>query len=108
MTVRNIDLALLRTFIAVVETGRMTSAAQVVGRSQGAVSQQIKRLEEELACSLFKRGVRMRLARSGERLLAKSHQLLRLNDETVSNLQRSDFAGEVRLGVGYDIVQIFL
>jgi DNA-binding transcriptional LysR family regulator len=42
---RNIDVGLLRAFVAVADTGRMTTAAKVVNRSQGAVSQQIHRLE---------------------------------------------------------------
>jgi DNA-binding transcriptional LysR family regulator len=105
MVSRNLDLALLRTFVAVAETGSMTTAAQVVKRSQGAISQQIKRLEAELRCALFRRGLRLRLTRAGEKLLAKSYQLLSLNDEAFSSLQRADFAGEVRLGVAHDVVR---
>jgi len=44
---RNIDIALLRTFAAVAETGGMTKAAQVLNLTQAAVSQQIKRLEDQ-------------------------------------------------------------
>lgn len=108
MSTRHLDLAVLRTFIAVAETGRMTSAAARVRRSQGAISQQIRRLEEQLGCPLFQRGSPLRVTRGGERLLARAHQLLRLNDETLSSVQRADFVGEVRLGVAYDIVRSLL
>jgi DNA-binding transcriptional LysR family regulator len=49
----DIDVSLLRSFVAVAETGRMTTAAKVVNRSQGAVSQQIKRLEDLFRTPLF-------------------------------------------------------
>ena len=52
---RDIDIALLRAFVAVVETGSVTSAARLLNRTQAAVSLQIKRLEELLDQQLFKR-----------------------------------------------------
>ena len=42
---RDIDVSLLRAFVAVAETGRMTRAAKVVHVTQSAVSQRIQRLE---------------------------------------------------------------
>ena len=104
-TPRDIDVGLLRAFVAVAETGRMTTAAKVVHLSQGAVSQQIKRLESLFATQLFTRSSdAARLTREGERLIVRAHRLIALNDEVVSEMRQVDFTGEVRLGVPHDIV----
>jgi DNA-binding transcriptional LysR family regulator len=96
---------LLRAFVAVAETGRMTTAARVVNLSQGAVSQQIKRLESLFQMNLFDRAAdAARLTRDGERLIAQAHRLITLNDDVLERMQHADFSGEVRLGVPHDIV----
>jgi DNA-binding transcriptional LysR family regulator len=103
---RNIDIALLRTFVAVAETGRMTGAAKVVHLTQGAVSQQIKRLERLLQQRLFDRRTdSARLTRDGEKLIMQAHRLIALNDEVVDQMRELDFTGEVRVGVAHDIVR---
>lgn len=102
---RNLDLRLLRTFIAVAETGRMTRAAQVVNLTQSAVSQQVMRLENSLQLTLFdRRADAARLTREGERLLARAQRLVAANDEIVNEMRRAEFSGEVRLGVPHDLV----
>jgi DNA-binding transcriptional LysR family regulator len=102
---RDIDVGLLRTFVAVADTGRMTSAARVVNVSQGAVSQQVKRLEELLRVTLFARMAEAaRLTRDGEKLLPLAHRMIALNDEVAEQMGRIDFAGGVRLGVPHDVV----
>jgi DNA-binding transcriptional LysR family regulator len=101
----NIDTALLRAFVAVAETGGMTSAARLVNLTQAAVSQQVKRLEETFGRQLFERDRRgLRLTPSGERLLVRARRLLALNDEVWALMTAPDFTGEVRLGVPHDIV----
>ena len=81
---KDLDIALLRAFLAVVEAGGVTRAAAALGISQAAASQQIKRLEEALDCRLFERaGRRLVLAPAGERLLAQARRLLALNDEVL-------------------------
>ncbi|HXP65724.1 MAG TPA: LysR family transcriptional regulator [Steroidobacteraceae bacterium] len=102
----NIDIALLRSFVAVAETGQMTAAAKVVNRSQGAVSQQIMRLEQVFGLILFERRKNQiaQLTREGEKLLAQAHRLLAMNDAVVAEMRETDFAGEVRLGVPHDVV----
>jgi DNA-binding transcriptional LysR family regulator len=102
---RNLDITLLRAFLAVVEAGGVTRAAAALGVSQAAASQQIKRLEEALDCRLFERqGRGLALAPAGERLLAQARRLLALNDEVWSVMRTPSFEGEVRLGVPYDII----
>ena len=79
---RNLDTALIRSFVTVAETASMTAAANALHLTQGAVSQQIKRLEEAFDCALFERDRRgLRLTNPGERLLGKAKRLLGLNDE---------------------------
>jgi DNA-binding transcriptional LysR family regulator len=105
LAVRDIDVGLLRAFVAVAETGRMTTAARVVSVSQGAVSQQIKRLEALFRVTLFTRSTdAARLTRDGQRLIPLAHRLIALNDEVMGHMGTIDFAGEVRLGVPHDVV----
>jgi DNA-binding transcriptional LysR family regulator len=106
---QNIDVALLRAFVAVADTGRMTTAARVIHRSQGAVSQQIKRLESVFGLRLFDREAdAARLTRHGEKLLIRAQHLISLNDEVMDQMREADFTGEVRLGVAHDIVRVML
>ncbi|RME00783.1 MAG: LysR family transcriptional regulator [Calditrichaeota bacterium] len=103
---RDIDIALLRTFLTVVETGGMTPAAQVLNMTQGAVSQQIKRLEGLFGVTLFeRRHKRLVLTAVGERLHARAAKLVSLNDETWHLMTQPGFTGEVRLGVPPDIIR---
>ena len=102
---RDIDISLLRAFIAVVDTGSVTGAARLLNRTQAAVSQQIKRLEDLFDVELFAREhKRITLASDGERLLAQAQKLVALNDETWGIMTTPSFCGEVRLGVPMDIV----
>lgn len=50
------DIDLLRTFVAICDTGSFTAAARQVGRTQSAVSLQVRRLEVSLGRPLFVRG----------------------------------------------------
>ncbi|TIX32753.1 MAG: LysR family transcriptional regulator, partial [Mesorhizobium sp.] len=107
--IRNLDTALVRTFVTVADKASMTAAANALHLTQGAVSQQIKRLEEVFGCSLFERDRHgLRLTRFGERLFGKGKRLLSLNDEIWSEMATSAVAGEVRLGVPYDLVGTML
>src|SRR5262245_10905261 len=106
---RDLDIGLVRAFLAVIELGGVTAAANALGVSQAAASQQIKRLEEALGCRLFERaGRRLVLAPAGERLEAQARRLLALNDEVWSAMRTPSFEGEVRLGVPYDIIASFV
>ena len=106
---RDLDISLIRAFLAVVDADGVTAAASVLGVSQAAASQQIKRLEEALDCRLFeRRGRKLALAPAGERLLAQARRLLALNDEVWSAMRTPSFEGEVRLGVPYDIIGSFV
>lgn len=57
----NLDIDLLRAFVTVVETGSFTRTAALLGRTQPAVSLQVRRLEDQLRSPLFDRGARASL-----------------------------------------------
>ena len=106
---RDIDAALVRAFLAVNETGGMTAAARVLNLTQAAVSQQIKRLEELFAVTLFDRQAKqLRLTPEGERLLGHARRLVHLNDQVVGLMTAQEVSGEIRLGVPHDIVSVYL
>src|SRR6516225_3262171 len=102
---RDIDVALLRGFVAVVECGSVTGAASLLNLTQAAVSQQIRRLEELFGTELFeRRHKRLTLKASGERLVGHARKLIAVNDEVWGTMSAPAYAGEVRLGVPTDIV----
>ncbi|PKU26138.1 LysR substrate-binding domain-containing protein [Telmatospirillum siberiense] len=101
----DLEIDLLRAFVAVVETGSFTGAAEAVGRSQSAISQKVLRLEEILDRRVFNRTSRsMSLTREGERLLAAARQLLEFNDSLLRDLREPDTAGTLRLGISEDFI----
>ncbi|RJF96504.1 LysR family transcriptional regulator [Noviherbaspirillum cavernae] len=99
----NLDLDLLRTFIAVAESGGFTSAARRLHRTQSTVSQQILRLEDSAGAVLFDRSSRLVvLTEEGERLLGFARRILKLNDEAFEVLANGLAEGVLRLGVPED------
>ncbi|RRH95265.1 LysR family transcriptional regulator [Mesorhizobium tamadayense] len=107
--IRDIDTTLIRTFVTAAGMASMTAAANTLNLTQGAVSQQIKRLEKVLGQTLFERDRRgLRLTRAGELLLDKGRRLLQLNDEIIAEMGGKAVAGQVRIGVPYDLVGTLL
>lgn len=96
----DLEIPLLRSFVAVVETGSITLAGKQVGRTQPAITHQMHRLEKALAKPLFEGDRRhLTLTREGEMLLGYARTLLGLNDEIRERFEAPDVAGHVRLGV---------
>jgi DNA-binding transcriptional LysR family regulator len=105
----NLDLDILRAFVTVVETGSFTRTAALLGRTQPAISLQIRRLEDQLRSPLLDRaGKRIVVTTEGAGLLPQARRLLRLNDEIVSTLGEGDLEGEVRFGAPEDVATIHL
>lgn len=105
----NLPSDLLRTFVTVAELGGVTSAGEVLGRSQPAVSLQIKRLEELVNMPLFLRqNRRLELTESGRRLFDYARQILALNDEAVASLIQPKVSGRVHLGIPDEFAASFL
>lgn len=102
---RNIDIAIVRAFVTVAETGSVTRAAQLLHLTQGAVSQQIGRLEQFSESALFiRQGRNLVLAPEGEAVLTAARHYLSANEEFAAVLQLPVFRGEVRFGAPYDII----
>lgn len=94
-----LELDVLRTFVAIAETGSFTSAANAVFRTPSAVSMQIKKLEDMLGRAVFSRDARsVSLTNEGEMLLGYARRLLAINREAVSKFIVPDITGVVRLG----------
>ncbi len=106
---RHIDTELLRSFATIVDFGGFTRAAHILGRTQSAVSMQIRRLEEITGCTLFDRqGNRFSLTVEGETLLGYARRMLALHDETLEALQGSGAGGTARLAVMDDYASVIL
>ena len=106
---QTLDLAIMRTLLAAVETGSFAGAARKVGRSESAVSLQLKRLEEQIGEPVFLRtGKQMTLTGAGARLAEYARRLLDLNDEALSAASESSIDGTVTLGVPHDITETWL
>jgi len=95
-----LDFELLRTFVTVAECGGFHRAAERLNLTQSTVSQQIKRLELETKCSLFRRTTRsVALTDDGEMLLGDARRLLQLEEGARHRLGAPRLSGTVRLGV---------
>jgi DNA-binding transcriptional LysR family regulator len=104
-----LDIDQLRTFIAIAETGSFTKAAEVVHKTQSAVSMQMKRLEERIERPIFARdGRASKLTEDGARLLDYARRLVKLNVETVAAFSDAALTGRVRLGVPDDYADRYL
>src|SRR5258708_10095214 len=97
---RDLELSLLRTFLAVVRIGSMGRTAVAVAKTQPAVSQQMQRLEQIVGRKLFYRsrgGVS--LTSHGELLVAYATRAIDLNDQVLARLREESTSGPVCLGV---------
>jgi DNA-binding transcriptional LysR family regulator len=97
---RRLDLDLLNTFVIVAETGSLSAAAPRLFRSQSAVSEQIRKLEDTVGVPLLSRG-KMGAAPTpaGERLLHHARNLLELSEAAVRDVKGSQIEGELRLAI---------
>ncbi|MBX2880214.1 MAG: LysR family transcriptional regulator [Granulosicoccus sp.] len=101
-----LDPELLRTLVAIVETGNFSAAANEVHRTPSAISMQVKKLEDQVGRALFSRDSRsVSLTDDGELLLEYARRLLHLNREVLAKLQAPALAGTVRLGAPDDFVE---
>ena len=96
----NIPMELLRSFVAIIDTGSMLQATERVFLTQSALSLQMRRLEDLVRQPLFNRqGRRLRLTPAGDRLLRTARDILSLNDQVLAALQGQALSGSVRLGI---------
>lgn len=105
MQAGDVDIDLLRAFIAVAETGSFTAAAEVIARSQSAVSQKIIRLEEVLGMRVFERTSRaLTLTPAGERLLVGARKMMVHFDNFVREIREPEAVNVLRLGISENLV----
>lgn len=101
-----LDLDGLRSFVAVVEASSFSRAAEIVGRSQSAVSLQLGRLERQLGKVLLLRrqGRILGLTEDGRELLPYARRMIDLNDAACRAVANGAVTGRVRLGVPADFM----
>src|SRR5690606_36703854 len=106
----SIDTELLRSFVAIADTGGFTRAAETVNRTQSAISMQMKRLEDDVVQrQLFERdGRQVRLTPEGQVLLGYARRILKLHGEVLNTLREPHMVGAVRIGTPDDYVMRFL
>ncbi|MGE3065079.1 MAG: LysR family transcriptional regulator [Hyphomicrobiaceae bacterium] len=104
-----LDTDQLRSFLAIVDTGSFTRAAERVNKTQSAVSMQIRRLEERLGRSLFaKHGRGARLTDDGEKLIDYARRMLQIEASAMAAVAEQGLAGRVKLGIPDDYAEPFL
>lgn len=102
------DSDLLRSFLALAETGSVTAAAGRLGRTQSAVSMQLRRLEEAAGRRLFERRPRgLALTPAGMQLLPYARQVETLLAEAARTLGTTQ-AAPIRLGLPPEYCELLL
>jgi DNA-binding transcriptional LysR family regulator len=97
---KQLSLDNLRTFTAIIELGSYAKAGEYLGRSQPAISLQIKRLEQQLGKRLFnKEGQRHQVNHDGAQLYQQAKKLLALNDDIFRQFAPTSVRGRLRLGI---------
>jgi DNA-binding transcriptional LysR family regulator len=97
---KQLSLDNLRTFVTVVDLGGYAKAGELLGRSQPAISLQIKRLEQQLAKRLFKKvGQRHQVNHEGRLLYQQARSMLAINDDIFRQFAPSSLRGRLRLGI---------
>ncbi|MCE8021861.1 LysR family transcriptional regulator [Halomonas sp. MCCC 1A11036] len=105
---KNIPTELLRTFVTIRDLGGFTSAGEFLGRSQPAISLQIKKLESLLDTQIFLRGTSLELTEDGNYLYQAAKDILKINDRVVTRFSGEHVSGRVRLGIPHDLELAFL
>ena len=105
----NLDVDLLKTFLAIADNGSFTKAADEVHKTQSAVSMQMKRLEELVGTPLFAKDGRMsRFTQDGERLVDYARRIVAINDEAIYAFAKPDLTGTIKFGTPDDYAERFL
>jgi DNA-binding transcriptional LysR family regulator len=109
MTPRNLDMDVLRSLVAFDDHGTLAGAAEKVGRTQAALSLQMRKLEEQVGEALFERASRkLVLTASGLLLLGYARRILALNDEAQHAVRATRLSGQLRFGASQDFGEAWL
>ena len=105
----NLSIDLLRTFITVIELGGFSRAGEALGRTQPAISLQMRRLEAQLGTKLITTSGRaIAVTEDGKALAMHARRMLLLNDEVVARFSRQRLNGLLRVGLPTDYAVAFL
>jgi DNA-binding transcriptional LysR family regulator len=97
---KGLDLELLHTFVIVVDAGSLSAAAPRLFRSQSAVSEQIRKLEQTVGVTLLSRSkMGASPTPAGERFLGHARKLLDLSEAAVRDVRGNQLEGELRLAI---------
>ncbi|MEW9797266.1 LysR substrate-binding domain-containing protein [Alteromonas sp. CYL-A6] len=106
---KQLSLDNLRTFVSVIELGGYAKAGDALGRSQPAISLQIKKLEAQLERKLFtKVGQRHLPSADGNWLYPKAKEMLEMNDAIFRSLNPAPLSGRLRLGIPNEFASTLL
>ena len=105
---RSIPTDLLRAFVTIIDLKGYTRAGERLGRTQPAISLQMKRLQEIVGQPLFDKEGGLGLTEAGEIVAGTARQILALNDEMMLKLAGRDARGKLRLGITNDYADHFL
>jgi DNA-binding transcriptional LysR family regulator len=109
MSLPNLDMAALRSLVTVLDRGGLAHAAERIGRSPSAISQQMRKLELQVGEPLFrKEGRRVVLTEAGDRVHAYARRILELNDEAIHAVRGAAIDGTVRFGLPGDFAESWL
>src|SRR5579863_9756661 len=109
MDLANLALDTLRTLIVANDLGGYGQAAVRLGRTPSAISLQMKRLQEDVGATLFRKiGRRIELTEAGETVLRYGRRMLALNDELLDTIRGASLAGSARLGFSQDFADTVL
>ena len=104
----SLDTVTLQCFLAVTDTGSFTKAADRVGRTQSAISQQMAKLENLIGKPLFNRGKEFSLTTEGEIFLGYARQIYLLHRESLDRFKEPELQGEIRFGLPEDFATMIL
>lgn len=105
----NLDMDVLRALVIAMEHGGFARAAERLGRTQSAISLQMKKLEEQVGQPLFRKAGRtVALTDSGDLLLGYARRIVALNDEALSAARGRAMDGTVRVGFPQDLAERWL
>lgn len=109
MATRNLDMDVLRSVVALDEHGTLAQAGERVGRTQAALSLQMRRLEETVGEALFNRDARrLEFTEAGRVLVGYARRILVLNDEAQQAVRATRLSGELRFGASQDFGEAWL
>ncbi|WP_422366044.1 LysR family transcriptional regulator [Pelagibius sp.] len=104
--IASFDIDALRAIVMATDLHSFASAAVQLGRSQSAISMQLKKLEQQVGTQLFvRKGRGLVPTEAGEALVAYARRIVALNDEAATTLGVAVSKATVRLGLPQDFFE---